>query len=230
MNDLNMPPAGREEKASAAETLLFALVGHKNLIIGALAVLIALGAGAFFWIQRQAAKEKEAAPLLSVAAAAYDRGDFEGAIAGTDEAPGLKTLSEQYDGTPSGEMAELLLANAYFTTGSTREALEAFSRVSLKSPDLKAAALAGKAASESDLGEYAAAAGSFEAASRAAENTALKAQYLTAAGQCRMEAGEAEKAGKLFREVIDRYPASTGAGAAQRSLWRISGTTEENGK
>ncbi|TCD47650.1 tetratricopeptide repeat protein [Chlorobium sp. N1] len=226
MNDIDTQSARPETNPSVAENLLYLLLRHKNIIAGALVFVLATGAAAFFWIQRQAALEKEAAPLLSAAAAAYDRGDYQTALDGTKESVGLKTISERYDGTPSGEMAELLLANAYHATGMNEEALRAFSDVSLKSPDLQAAALAGRASAESDLKKYRQAAASFEAAAAKAGNTALKSQYLTAAAGNMLEAGETEKAQKLFREVVDRYPGSTGSGIAQRALWKISGTLE----
>ncbi|ABB23368.1 tetratricopeptide repeat protein [Pelodictyon luteolum] len=230
MNDNDIQPIRTEEKKTAVDNLLYFAIRYKNLIAGALILILIGGAAIFFWTERQASRENEAAPMMAAAAMAFDRGDFQRAIDGTEKEPGLKTIAEQYNGTPSGEMAELLLANAYYAIGKPKDALKAFDAASPVSPDLAAAAIAGKASCQSDLQQYDAAAKSFLSASEKAENNALKAQYLMAAADCRLGAGDTEKAGELFGQVVDRYPGSSGARAAQQALWKISGMQEVSNK
>ncbi|KZK74188.1 MAG: hypothetical protein A3K90_02605 [Pelodictyon luteolum] len=230
MNDNDIQPTRTEGKKAALDNLLYFAIRYKNLISGALILILIGGAAVFFWTERQASREKEAAPILAAAAVAFDRGDFQKAINGGEKEPGLKTIAEQYNGTPSGEMAELLLANAYYAIGKPEDALKAFDAASPGSPDLAAAARAGKGACQNDLRHYEDAAKSFLSASDKAENNALKAQYLMASADSHLAAGDAEKAAEIFHQVVDRYPGSSGAGAAQQALWKISGMQEVSKK
>ena len=156
-----------------------------------------------------------------------DQGEYGSAINGKGHVSGLKKIAEEYagkyTGTPSGNMANLLLANAYYSNREYDRALSVFKSVSIANNDLAAAALAGAGDCLVNKQQFALAAQSYEEASKKADNSSLKAQYLAHAASSLQQARQLAKASELYKKVIADYPGSTGAATAQRSLWQISG-------
>jgi tetratricopeptide (TPR) repeat protein len=220
-------PLQQSVKPSTEENILFIAIKYKNAIIAALVLLVCLGAGTFFWMNRQQANELEASLQLSKIAPFLDRGEFKIAINGDGKAAGLKKIADEYAGkymgTPSGNMANLLLANAYFSLKEFDTALKVYKTLSIKNDDLAAAALAGAGDCYFSKNQFAPAAESYQEAAKKAENKVLKAQYLSHAGKSFQLTNQLAKAAELYTKIITDYPGTTGAAMAQRSLWQISG-------
>ncbi len=214
-------------KPSTEENFLYIAIKYKGAIISILVVLLSLGAGTFFWIQHQKKTEQEASLQLSRIAPRLDQGEFLIAINGEDKIPGLKKIAEkyagQYTGTPSGNMANLLLANAYYSLGEFDTALKVFKTVSIANNDLAAAALAGTGDCYFNKNQFGAAAESYQEAAKKAESTVLKAEYLAHAANSYQQSNQLKKAAELYTKIIADYPGSTGASVAQGSLLQISG-------
>ncbi len=214
-------------KPSTEENFLYYAIKYKTALIAILVVLISLGAGTFFWVRQQKANELEAALQLSRIAPLLDVGEYTVAINGKGHVAGLKKIAEEYagkyTGTPSGNMANLLLANAYYSNREYDRALGVFKSVSIANNDLAAAALAGAGDCYFNKNQFTQAAESYQEASKKADNSALKAQYLTNAAKSFQESKQLAKASELYTKIIADYPGSTGAAVAQRSLWQISG-------
>ncbi len=214
-------------KPSTEENFLFFAIKYKTAIIAALVLIIALGGGSFFWMQHQKSNEQEAALQLSRISPLLDQGDFQVAINGQGKVPGLKKIAEEYagkyTGTPSGNMASLLLANAYYSIGEFDSALKLFKTLSIANNDLAAAALAGAGDCYFNKNQFAQAAESYQDASKQADNSVLKAQYLAHAANSFQQSNQFKKAAELYTKIIADYPGTTGAAVAQRSLWQISG-------
>ena len=215
-------PVQQQAKPSAEDNLLYVAIKYKAVIIAVIVLLLCAGGGTFFWMQHQKTSEEEAALLLSRVAPFLDRGEYKTAINGAAKIPGLKKISDDYSGTPSGNMATLLLANAY-SIKDFDSALKVFKAVSIENKDLAAAALAGTADSYVGKNQLGLAAESYHEASKKAENTVLKAQYLAHAADSYQALNQLQKASELYTRIIADYPGSTGAALAQRSLWKISG-------
>ncbi len=216
-------PVQQLAKPSAEDNLLYVAIKYKAVIIAAIVLLLCAGGGTFFWMQHQKTSEEEAALQLSRVAPFLDRGEYKTAINGAAKIPGLKKISDDYSGTPSGNMATLLLANAYYSIKDFDSALKVFKAVSIENKDLAAAALAGTADSYVGKNQMGLAAESYQEASKKAENTVLKAQYLAHAADSYQALNQLQKASELYTRIIADYPGSTGAALAQRSLWKISG-------
>ena len=214
-------------KPSAEENFLYYAIKYKTAIIATLVLLISLGAGSFFWINHQQAKELEAALKLSRVAPMLDVGEYGAAINGNGSIPGLKKIADEYagkfTGTPSGNMANLMLANALYSNKEYEKALNIFKTVSMENNDLAAAALAGAGDCLFNKNQFAEAAESYQEASKKADNSALKSQYLANAAKSFQQSKQLAKASELYKKIIADYPGSTGAAVAQRSLWQISG-------
>jgi len=210
-------------KPSAEDNLLYVAIKYKTAIISVLVLLICAGGGIFFWMQHQKTSEQEAALQLSRIAPFLDHGEYKTAINGSGTIPGLKKISAEYTGTPSGNMATLLLANAYYSIKDYDSALKVFTSVSLENKDLAAAALSGAGDAYVGKNQFGLAAESYQDASKKAENSVLKAQYLAHAADSYQAINQLQKASELYTKIVADYPGSTGAALAQRSLWKISG-------
>jgi tetratricopeptide (TPR) repeat protein len=214
-------------KPSTEENFLYYAIKFKTAIIAALVLLLSLGAGSFFWVRHQKTSELDAALQLSRIAPLLDMGEYGAAINGKGHVAGLKKIAEEYagkyTGTPSGNMANLLLANAYYSNKEYEKALNVFKTVSMENNDLTAAALAGTGDCLFNKNQFAQAAESYQDASKKADNNALKSQYLANAANSFQQSKQLAKASELYKKIIADYPGSTGAAVAQRSLWQISG-------
>ncbi|MGB7511146.1 MAG: tetratricopeptide repeat protein [Pelodictyon phaeoclathratiforme] len=226
MNDIqSSTPVQQGVKPSTEDNLLYIAIKYKVAIISTLVLLAALGAGAFFWMRYQQSNELDAALQLSRIAPLLDRGEFKAAINGTDKTAGLKKIADDYAGkymgTPSGNMANLLLANALYSMGDFDAALEVFKSVSINNDDLAAAALAGAGDCYVNKNQLALAAESYQDASSKAESKPLKAQYLAHAANSFQQINQLKKASELYTKIIADYPGTTAAAVAQRSLWQL---------
>ncbi len=214
-------------KPSTEENFLYYAIKYKNAIIAALVLLLSLGAGSFFWVRHQKTNELDAALKLSRITPLLDVGAYGAAINGKGNVVGLKKIADEYagkyTGTPSGNMANLLLANAYYSNNEYEKALNVFKTVSMENNDLAAAALAGTGDCLFNKNQFAEAAESYQEASKKADNSALKSQYLANAAKSFQQSKQLAKASELYTKIIADYPGSTGAAVAQRSLWQISG-------
>ena len=213
----------QQVKPSAEDNFLYVAIKYKTAIIGVLVLLICMGAGSFFWMRHQQTSELEAALKLSRIAPLLDRAEYQAAINGSGNVAGLKKISEDYSGTPSGNMAGLLLANAYYAIKDFDSSLKTFKSVSIGNDDLAAAAIAGTGDSYVGKNQFAQAAEAYQEASKKAKNAVLKAQYLYHSADSYQALNQLQKASDLYNKIIADYPASTGAALAQRSLWKVSG-------
>jgi tetratricopeptide (TPR) repeat protein len=224
MNDIQTaPPRQNEGKTQLADNILYIAIKYKNALIAALIAILLAGGGTFFWIRNQQARETEASLQLSRIAPYFDQGMYAAAISGEGKTAGLKKIADDYSGTPSGNMASLLLANAYFATGNLDSALKGFREVSLGNRDLAATALAGAGACLFEKNQFGEASKAYHEASEKADNTALKALYLAKEANCLKQSNQLAKAADLYRNIIEKYPVTQGAAIAQQSLWQISG-------
>lgn len=225
MNQMQKDSPNQEPiKPDTADNLLYIIIKYKNALIGVLVLIIALGGGTAFWLNLQKGAEQEASLQLSKTAPLLDRGEYRKAIDGTPGVAGLKSISGKYGNTPSGSMASLLLANAYYMLGEPDSALAIYNDITIKDKDLSAALLAGTGACHAKKKAFAKAAAAYEKASEKAENTSLKAQYAASAADNYLDSGKREKALELYNKIVADYPGSTGAALAQRTLWQLSGS------
>jgi predicted negative regulator of RcsB-dependent stress response len=224
MNDIQTgAPLQNEGKTELIDTLLFIAIKYKNVLIGALIAVILVVGGIFFWLRNQQTREIEASLELSRIALYLDQGLYATAINGEGKTPGLKKIADDFSGTPSGNMASLLLANAYYATGNLDSALKAYKAVSIGNKDLAAAAIAGTGACYLEKNKFSEAAKSYHDASEKAESTALKALYLAKEANSYRQSNQLPKAAELYKTIVDKYPMTQGAAIAQQSLWQISG-------
>jgi predicted negative regulator of RcsB-dependent stress response len=173
-------------------------------------------------MKQMESNEAKASLVLSAIMPVMDSGDFQKAVDGEKTMPGLKEIVSKYGNTPSGNMARLFLASAYYSLNKPDAALAMYGSFSNKNKDLEAAALAGTGACHTQLKQFATAADDYQNAS--AENETLKGQYLNKSADNRLLAGDSVKAKAVYNDVIKQFAGTSAAAVAQRSLWRLEGS------
>jgi TolA-binding protein len=199
------------------EQLEFALawaMKNRNLIVAAVAVLIALAAGAGLYTKWHQAREDSATTLFMQGLDAYRGGDL-------DQAHALLTeLTGESGGTAAGGDAEFYLANVLYDQGEFAAARAAYER-SLKvsrTSLLHLAAREGIAACMEEAGQWAEAAAAYReiAAEYSDENAA--ARNLLAAARCLTAANEIAEADQLYQEIEESYPGAAIDARVARAL------------
>ncbi len=208
---------------SLTDNLLAFAIKQQKLIIGIVVVLCVTAGGYFLWMQKINADENSASVALAKVTTWIQTGEIAKAVDGEGATKGLKGIVGSYGSTTSGNMARLYLGTIYFTSNKPDEALVMYNEFTSPNKDLLASAQAGAAACQIQKKAFTAAAAGYEKASATAENDALKAMYLGKAAESYAAAGTPDKAAKLFDEIVKKWPGTSFAGVAQRSLWRLSG-------
>jgi predicted negative regulator of RcsB-dependent stress response len=187
-------------------------------------VVICLAAGGtLFWMQKTRVDEAQASLALAKITPWIETGDLNRAINGEGSIKGLHKIAATWSNTSSGKLARLYMAAIMLNNGKPDEALAMYKGFSSDNKDLQASALAGAAACHVSKKAFGEAAQEYEKASEAAETESLKAMYLNKAAESYASASQPDKAAKLLDQVIKSWPATSSAGVARRSLWRLAG-------
>ena len=118
---------------------------HRTTIIGVIVGLLVLALAVIAWRSWQDRRSAEGQRLLGAILTEYEAGNFQAALDGTDTAPGLLEISDEYGSTATGEQATFFAADALYQIGEYDRALEYFEDYS-GGGILAASALAGQAA------------------------------------------------------------------------------------
>ena len=193
---------------------------YRTQILGGLVVLALLIAAIVGYNMWRAGQQEQAQLALGSILNVYTEGNFETALEGTDTAPGLLEIAEQYGATPTGEQATFFAADALFQLGRTDEADAMFADYDGDGL-LEASALAGRAAIAEQRGEHADAAALYAEAASAYASPATSPGYLLDAGRAYAEAGDAEASVAVLQQVVDEFPDAPEALTAQTELGRV---------
>ena len=190
---------------------------HRTAVIAAAIGLVVLLAAVFGYRAYQANRSEEAQQLLGAVLNEYQAGNWQAALDGTPEAPGLLEIAETYGSTPTGEQATFLAADALYQLGKTDEALAMFEDYSGEGL-FQASALAGQAAIVEAKGDAAAAADLYDRAAAAYATPASAPGYLLAAARAHAAAGHADQATASLQTILDDYEDAPEAQTAQVEL------------
>ena len=162
---------------------------NRTLLIGAAVAVVALIAGVSAFLAWRAAQDAEAEEALGTVLSVYEAGDLERALEGTDSAPGLLEIADEYGGATA---APFFAGDALFQLGRLDEAARYFDMVD-DDALMGASAVAGRAAVYEAQGENERAADLYERAAGLFKSEATAPGYLLDAGR----AYEAEYAWRL---------------------------------
>lgn len=194
---------------------------HRTLILGVIGGLVALAIAVVAWRFWQEQRSEEGQRLLGAILTEYEAGNWQAALDGTDDAPGLLEIADEYGSTATGEQATFFAADALFQLGRTDEALELFQEYD-GDDLLEASALAGQAAIYEQRGEAARAADLYERAADTYESAASAPGYLLDAARAHAAAGDTEAALEALERVVDEYESAPEAQQAQIELGRVT--------
>lgn len=197
---------------------------HKNSIIfGTLAVLLVIGGGIWFYLDRQA-QEEEAQEMLSYAEQLFQRGQYEQALFGDDEGRtiGFAEIASEFSRTSAGNISRYYAAASEARLGNYEDALPYIERFNPPDGILGVGPIAFHAAILSNLGQHEQAAEIYLKAAEWDENDVTTPQNLLNAAEAAMEAGNDARAQEYVTRVIDRYGDTGFAADAKRMQGLLS--------
>lgn len=172
-------------------------------------------------------RAEKASELLAEAQARFNEEtpDFELALNGDANGVGFLDVVDQYGSTAAGNLAKHYAGICYLRTGDLENAaayLKKFKAVKgLAGAVINAQnyGLQGDVAVEQ--GDYKAAINFFKKAVAAAENNLTAPLYLRKAAMAEQAAGNAEAARKLYKQIMEQYPASMEARDADKLMGTV---------
>lgn len=171
---------------------------------GALAVIVV----AYILFSNKANSDNQAASaLVAKVTPLIDAGAYQVAIDGVpaQKITGLKKIVEDFGSAEEGELAKVLLANAYLITGKPDEAYKMYDDYSGSNLMLKASALAGKAGILESKKEFEKAADIYQKAAAIEKTNPSNPEYLLKAGIAYLKMGNKEDAKALFNVIKKDY-------------------------
>lgn len=136
----------------------------------------------------------------------YESGQYQEALDGTADVPGLLEVADEYGATDAGNLARFYAANALFQLGRYDEAGEYFEAYEGGEDILGASAIAGQAAVAEQRGDHAEAARLYQRAARAYESAATAPSFYLDAARNFEAAGDTEAARAAYEEIETEYP------------------------
>ena len=202
---------------------------HRTAVIATLVGLALLVAAVVGYRAYQANRSEDAQQLLGAVINEYQAGNWQAALDGTAEAPGLLSIAEDYGSTPTGQQATFLAADALFQLGRTDEALAMFEAYDGEGL-FRASALAGRAAIAETKGEDATAADLYDDAAEADPTPASAPGYLLSAARAHAAAGHADQAQASLQTILDDYADAPEAQTAQIEIGRTAAAAAAVGR
>ena len=186
------------------------------------ALVVLIIAGVIYVNNRRASNEKAAEELAKVVPL-FDGGQYQQAIDGVPEngVMGLRAIVDNYGGE-SAELAQLYLADCYYSLKNYDEALKNFKDFSGDDNILESSALAGAAACYEAKGDHASAARFYEDAVDKAPQSPSASEYMSFAAYNFGLAGNTERAVNLYKRLKKEYANSSYAREADRYIAQFS--------
>lgn len=206
----------------------------KNILYigGAVAAVVVLALGFYFYSGMSDEQEQEASLALTRVQPFYQAGDYAKALNGGQtesgrQAVGLKSLADKYGSTEPGKLAALYAGNVLVQQNNYTEAAKYFSIAAGADADLtRVGALAGQAAVKDKAGQYKEAADLYTQAAELAETTGNKEFYQLSAALLYEKANNKNEALKLYREIVASNEFSEFAGDAKAGILRLGESLE----
>ena len=189
---------------------------HRTTVLAVIAGLVVFAVAVVAWRSYQANRSEQGQQLLGAILTEYEAGNWQAALDGTDTAPGLLEIADDYGSTPTGEQATFFAADAYYQLGDADRALALFEDYDGDGL-LAASALAGQAAITEPTDPERAARLYEQAASEYA-SPASTPGYLLDASRAHLAAGDPAQAEAALQTVLDDWENTPEAQQAQLEL------------
>ena len=207
------PPADFEDRA---DTFFSWIQLHTRTLTILAAVVVALGIGAWLFVQSRATREQRAYESLERAEQAVAQRNF--ALAQTD----LERVARRFRNTSAGDRAVLRLSEVLYATGKYQQGITELERLSGGAdPELGATVEAQIAAGYEELKKFAEAADHYRRAAERARFGTDSALYMAAAARAYTSAGNTAAAQKIWADLA-KDDSSPVAGEARVRLGELA--------
>ncbi len=164
-------------------------------------------------------KKQQATDQMAQAERWFLSGEYELALNGDDNDPGLLEIIDQY-GSKAGEAVYMYAGVAALKTGDYQGAIDYLKKYEGKDPILKARAEACIGDAYAELEDYGNAISYYQKAAKTTDN-ALAAAYLLKAGIVAEEAGDKAQALSFYKEIKDQWSNAPEAMEIDKYISRI---------
>ena len=164
-------------------------------------------------------KKQQATDQMAQAERWFLSGEYELALSGDDNDPGLLEIIDQY-GSKAGEAVYMYAGVAALKTGDYQGAIDYLKKYEGKDPILKARAEACIGDAYAELEDYGNAISYYQKAAKTTDN-ALAAAYLLKAGIVAEEAGDKAQALSFYKEIKDQWSNAPEAMEIDKYISRI---------
>ena len=194
---------------------------RRTAVIGVLVafvVMVIAFAGYKYYLVGQG---DEATARLGSIILTYERGLWEEALDGTAETIGLLEIANRYGNTTEGNLARFYAADALYRLNRKEESLKYFEAYDKDDNLLGAAAFAGEAAVNEDLGNEKRAAERYYQAALVYENSLISPEYLLSAARNYEAVAEYSSAREMYKLIETRFPDTGAAGGLDLYFARL---------
>lgn len=200
---------------------------NRTLVYGILAGIVVLAAAIAGYVVYQNQQQQEAQDLLAGIVSMYEQGNYQQALDGTADAPGLLEIADEYGGTSAGNLAMFYAADALYRLGEYDRALQYFQQFDKTEDFIGASALAAQATIYENRGEFGQAAELYIEAANQFESSLTSPRYLLDAGRAYEAAGDYQAARETYETIREDYPDSEEAQGISKFIARARARQNE---
>ena len=204
------------------------LVANRNLLLGGLAVVVAIVVGVFLFWQYRGGQDEEGQAAMFTAVNYFESDSLKSALNGDGQNPGLLKIADEYGSTKAGNLAHFYAGTALLKEGKFAEAAEHLSKFSSDDMLLQARAycLQGDAAME--LGQQDKAAELYLKAATYKANPHFSPLYFLKAAGAQEAQNKPAEAVKTYDRLLNEYPMAPEANDAKRYRARAAALAGTN--
>jgi tetratricopeptide (TPR) repeat protein len=211
----------REDKVVTAYARTMTMAEeYKGALIAAGVAIVVIFLGVLGYVYYLSNQSDLADDALGAVLPLYESGQYQEALDGSADTPGLLEIADEYGATDAGNFAQFYAASALFQLGRYDEAEEYFDAYDGDGL-LGASAMAGEAAIAEQRGERAEAGELYRDAARAFESAATAPAYYFDAARNFEAAGDLAAARSAYEEVEEEYPDAPQAASVPAYLARL---------
>ncbi|GAA4351473.1 hypothetical protein GCM10023185_10150 [Hymenobacter saemangeumensis] len=197
---------------------------NRNLLLGALAVLVLAIVGGFGYYTWRNQQDTKAQAAMFQAVNYWEADSLKQAVKGDGKAPGLTTIANDYSGTKAANLANFYAGVAALKQGNFKEALDYLEDFSSNDYLVQSRAYALMGDAQLELNKPKEAADLYAKAADHNANEYFSPGYLLKEATARELAKDSEGALKAYNRIIEEYPLAQEVGEARQFKARLEGS------
>jgi len=194
---------------------------NKNYVFIALAAIILIIGGTWWYQSNKAAQTLESDNLIWKQDQNFDTDNFETAINGTTNNVGYAYIADEYSGTSAGNIATYNMGVGYLNLGKYNEAIDALEEVDFEDVILGAIAKGATGDAYFELGKVDKAISNYKAAISHSDNELTVPVYLRKLAIAQEEAGDMKDAIASYQRIKEDYSTAPEARDIEKFIARL---------